>query len=83
LLNFAKRSGRIADRSRDAARGGKGGRRMKYLFLIIPCVLAIATPIFNYDAPELFGIPFFYWFQMLMVPVSVVCIFAADRIGKA
>ena len=30
-----------------------------------------------------FGVPFFYWFQMLMVPVSALCIWAADRVGKA
>ena len=56
---------------------------MKYLLLIAPCVLAIAVPLFNSDAPELFGIPFFYWFQMAMVPASALCIYAADRLRKA
>ena len=56
---------------------------MKYLLLIAPCLLAIAVPLFNSDAPELLGVPFFYWFQMLMVPVSALCIYAADRLRKA
>ncbi len=56
---------------------------MKYLILLIPCVLAIATPLFNYSEPALFGIPFFYWFQMLLVPVSSVAIYVADRLGRA
>jgi hypothetical protein len=59
------------------------GGSLKYLLLIAPCLLAIAVPLFNSDAPELFGVPFFYWFQMLLVPASALCIYAADRIGKA
>jgi len=55
---------------------------VKYLLLIAPCLLAIAVPLFNSDAPELFGVPFFYWFQMLIVPVSALCIWAADRMGR-
>ena len=43
---------------------------MKYLLLLIPCVIALAVPLFNSDAPELFGMPFFYWFQLLLVPLS-------------
>ena len=34
------------------------------------------------EPPALFGIPFFYWFQLLMIPLSALAIFAADRIGK-
>ncbi len=56
---------------------------MKYLLLLIPCVLALWVPLFNFSAPELFGIPFFYWFQLLLVPVSALLILAADRVGKA
>jgi len=59
------------------------GGSLKYLLLIAPCLLAIAVPLFNSDAPELFGVPFFYWFQMLLVPASALCIYAADLIGKA
>ena len=56
---------------------------MKYLLLGVPCLLAIAVPLFNMRAPDLIGIPFFYWFQLLLVPVSAIAIFAADRVGKA
>ncbi|MDE2018068.1 MAG: DUF3311 domain-containing protein, partial [Hyphomicrobiales bacterium] len=24
--------------------------------------------------------PFFYWFQLMMIPVSAVCIYAADQL---
>ena len=56
---------------------------MRYLLLLIPCVVALWVPLFNSVGPELFGIPFFYWFQLLLVPVSAIAIFAADRVGKA
>jgi hypothetical protein len=56
---------------------------MKYLLLLIPCVIAVWAPLYNSVAPELFGIPFFYWFQLLLVPLSAVAIFAADRARKA
>jgi Protein of unknown function (DUF3311) len=46
-------------------------------------VLAVATPLFKVQDPPLFGIPFFYWFQMALVPFSVVCIYVADRLGRA
>jgi choline-glycine betaine transporter len=56
---------------------------MKYLLLGVPCLLSVCVPLFNSTAPDLFGIPFFYWFQLLLIPVSAITILAADRIGKA
>jgi hypothetical protein len=29
--------------------------------------------IYNNADPRLIGIPFFYWYQMLWIPISVVC----------
>ncbi len=55
---------------------------MKLLLLLVPCLIALWVPLYNSPTPPLFGIPFFYWFQLLLIPVSAVAIFAADRIGK-
>jgi hypothetical protein len=52
---------------------------VKYILLLIPCVLSLATPFYNMMEPQLFGFPFFYWFNLLLVPVSVLFIYAADR----
>ncbi|WP_410667029.1 DUF3311 domain-containing protein [Amycolatopsis sp. cmx-4-68] len=41
------------------------------LLLIVP-LLVLVTPLFNMDGPRLFGMPFFYWFQFLMVAVGVL-----------
>lgn len=39
--------------------------------LIIPIVLPLLTPIFNFDAPRLWGFPGFYWVQFLFILVGV------------
>ena len=38
-----------------------------YLFLVVPFVALLWVPFYNRIEPELFGIPFFYWYQMLWV----------------
>ncbi len=37
--------------------------------LAIPCLAVLAVPLFNRAAPSIDGIPFFYWWQMLWVPL--------------
>jgi hypothetical protein len=56
---------------------------MKYLLLLAPCVLAVLTPLYNSLSPDFSGIPLFYWLQLLLIPLSALAIWAADRIGKA
>lgn len=46
---------------------------IKILFVII-FVIALWVPIFNRVNPSLFGFPFFYWYQMLVVVVSSILI---------
>jgi Protein of unknown function (DUF3311) len=55
---------------------------MKLVFLLIPCILALWVPLYNSIPPVLFGIPFFFWFQLVLVPFTALAILAADRIGK-
>jgi len=40
--------------------------------LLIPIVLPLLTFLYNHETPKLFGIPFFYWFQMLLAPLAVL-----------
>jgi hypothetical protein len=56
---------------------------MKLLLLLIPCVVALWAPLYNVEEPSIFGMPFFYWFQLMLIPLSALAIFAADRIGRA
>jgi len=52
---------------------------VKYILLLIPCLVALAVPFYNRVDPQLLGFPFFYWFPLLLVPVSALFIYAADR----
>ena len=38
-----------------------------YLFLALPFACLLWVPLYNRIEPALFGIPFFYWYQMLWV----------------
>ncbi|MBV9667266.1 MAG: DUF3311 domain-containing protein [Nitrososphaeraceae archaeon] len=31
--------------------------------ILIPAIVNLSVPIYNRNMPELFGMPFFYWFQ--------------------
>jgi hypothetical protein len=50
---------------------------MKYLLLLIPCIVALMVPFYNTVEPNLFGVPFFFWFQLGLVPVSALFILFA------
>ena len=54
---------------------------MKYILLAIPCVLALAGPFYNVIEPRAFGFPFFYWFNLLLIPISMLFIYAASKVG--
>ena len=54
-----------------------GARKLgpvQLILLAIPCVAVLAVPWFNTQDPALFGIPFFYWWQLAWVPLSGVFI---------
>jgi hypothetical protein len=55
---------------------------MQLFLLALPCILAVCVPLYNSVPPVLFGIPFFFWFQLVLIPLSALAILAADRIGK-
>jgi hypothetical protein len=48
------------------------GSRWWYLLLLIPIAALLAVPIYAKADPELLGFPFFYWYQFVWVPLSVV-----------
>ncbi len=35
------------------------------LLILIPSFVNLGVPIYNRNLPELFGMPFFYWFQTI------------------
>ena len=42
----------------------------KAVLLAVPCVAVLAVPIYDRRDPVLFGLPMFYWWQLLWVPLS-------------
>jgi hypothetical protein len=54
-----------APKKRETARGW-------YWLLVVPFFGTFFPWIYNTLDPELFGIPFFYWYQMAWVPISVL-----------
>ena len=63
----------------DAPSGGTPPRRERrsdrspwYWLLLVPIVVLIYPPLYNSAEPKLGGMPFFYWYQLAMVPVSVI-----------
>jgi Protein of unknown function (DUF3311) len=50
---------------------GETGSRWWYLLLALPVIGLLAVPIYAREDPELFGFPFFYWYQFAWVPLSV------------
>ncbi len=42
------------------------------ILLAIPCVAVLVVPWYNAVQPEWLGMPLFYWWQLLWVPLSSV-----------
>lgn len=53
---------------------------MVKMLLILVFVLAIDVPFFNRATPALFGFPFFYWYQLAVVPVASLLIYIVYRV---
>jgi hypothetical protein len=61
---------------RDRGNGGRPIERASrgwYWLLLVPLVGVLIPTIYDNADPTLIGIPFFYWYQMAWIPLSVVC----------
>jgi apolipoprotein N-acyltransferase len=47
------------------------GAKWQWLFLV-PFFGTFLPWIYNTQDPELFGMPFFYWYQIVWLPISVI-----------
>ena len=50
--------------------------------LLVGIVLPLLVPIYNKVEPTLFGWPFFYWFQLLLVGVGVLVTSTVYRLTR-
>jgi hypothetical protein len=52
--------------------------------LLAPAVvLPLLVGIYDKNDPELWGFPFYYWFQFLLIPIAAVLTTIAYRLSKA
>jgi hypothetical protein len=47
--------------------------------LVIPYIGLLWVPFYNKYDPVLFGFPFFYWYQLLWVPITATLTWIAYR----
>jgi hypothetical protein len=66
------------------AGGGRSGRAPSdlspwNLLLLVPLLTVLYPPLYNRTDPTLLDIPFFYWYQLAMIGVSVACTLVVYR----
>lgn len=57
---------------------GKRGTAVLWL-LVIPYIGLLWTPFYNRLEPAFLGFPFFYWYQLLWVPLTSIIIYIVYR----
>lgn len=50
--------------------------RWARIFFLIPFIAVLWVPFYNRTDPMLFGIPFFYWYQLIWILLTAVIISA-------
>jgi hypothetical protein len=58
-------------------RRGRGRKAFWSVVIFLPAVAVLWVPFFNFALPSLFGVPFFYWYQLLWVLISAALTLAA------
>ena len=60
--------------------GNRRGRlRLVHLLLLVPFGAMLDVPSFNETSPAIAGIPFFYWYQMLWIPLGAFLLLPVYR----
>jgi hypothetical protein len=53
--------------------------RRWYVLLALPFLGLLYPPLYATEDPELFGFPFFYWYQFLWVPLTAALTYLVYR----
>jgi hypothetical protein len=56
-----------------------GKRTAGTLLLLIPYVALLWLPFYNETHPSFMGFPFFYWYQLLWVPLTSLILYVVYR----
>ena len=68
--------------SRPLTRPARSDRSPLNWLLLLPLVVTLYPPLYNRQDPELFGIPFFYWYQLAVISVGVVSTLIVYRVSR-
>jgi hypothetical protein len=53
-----------------------------WALLLLPFIGLLYVPFYNQGGPDLFGFPFFYWYQLAWVPLTSLIIWIVYRHNK-
>lgn len=53
--------------------------QLQFAILLAPYIGLLCVPLYNRRQPELLGFPFFYWYQLAWIPITVLLILFAYR----
>ena len=53
--------------------------RLVHILLLVPFVAMLWVGYYNRVEPEFAGIPFFYWFQMIWIPIGALLLWPVYR----
>ena len=56
--------------------------RPAYLLLLIPLIGTLIPSFYNRNSPTIGGMPFFYWYQLVWIPISVACTWTVYRASR-
>jgi len=60
-----------------------GRRAFCFALLLLPYIAMLSVPFYDRAAPEIVGIPFFYWYQLLWIPLGSLLLFLVYRAHRA
>ena len=66
-----------SDSRTDTKLSAPAARKSKYCYflLLLPFIALLWLPFYNFTKPALLGFPFFYWYQLLWVPLTSLIIY--------
>jgi hypothetical protein len=57
-------------------------RRLAYWLLVVPAAATLIPALYNRADPALFGLPFFYWYQLAWVVVTAAILWLVTRLTR-
>ena len=66
----------------DGAPPPRSDRHPANWLLVLPLLATLIPPLYNRLQPDLFGIPFFYWYQLAAISIGVITTLIVYRVSR-